>query len=132
MQTPDLTLVIPAYNEESSLRQFLPESLLRGAQTHCGHCPWKGIYPVFIQPGKQLYREAEQLMRCNMIRSPVPKCSVYILNRHVKEKRCLIREDRIRAKPGCPAEPFRKIDHCSVGLNDPFRRSRRSGSKDDV
>ncbi len=27
MQTPELTLVIPAYNEEASLRQFLPELL---------------------------------------------------------------------------------------------------------
>ena len=27
MQTSELTLVIPAYNEESSLQQFLPELL---------------------------------------------------------------------------------------------------------
>ena len=27
MQTSDLTLVVPAYNEEASLQQFLPELL---------------------------------------------------------------------------------------------------------
>ena len=27
MQTSELTLVVPAYNEESSLQQFLPEML---------------------------------------------------------------------------------------------------------
>ena len=40
MQTADLTLVIPAYNEESSLRQFLPELL--------GFCQTNGSQLVIV------------------------------------------------------------------------------------